>query len=460
MPPALFPQPTTLRRLALLFLVALALLLSVPVALSQDARTITLAEAVELARTQSVAVQQAGFALEQRDAAVAEARGQYYPALSFYTAGGQNYGLSFDETAGQLTQQTTEAFEVGGQAEWTVYDGGERRARLALAQADRSAGAFDQERVRQTAVNDVLRQFYEVVVAGAELEVAQANVEAQRQQLALVDAAIGAGVQPRVERLQQEERLAEAEFVSLEAARSERGAALQLVRLLALDPSGDYRFVAPTAPAGNGAELGLDTADLIEAALEHRSDLRAQEAAVASAEAGLQAARAGRRPSLSLIAGYGTSFTTGTPGGLGPQLGDNRGGVLGFEVGLPLFDRHVTRSRVRAASARVEGLQLTAEEGRRAVALEVREAVLDYDLLVEQLAVAERRLTAAQAALAAETARYRLGATTLPVLAEVRARAVEAEVGLERTRSAVVFQEALIQYRTGTLGLDPPWQSP
>ena len=63
-------------------------------------------------------------------------RAALLPALSVYTAGSQRYGLSFDETAGQLTQQRTEALQIGGQAEWTVYDGGARQAGLAQARAE------------------------------------------------------------------------------------------------------------------------------------------------------------------------------------------------------------------------------------------------------------------------------------------------------------------------------------
>jgi outer membrane protein len=436
---------TTACRLTL----GLALLLAVPAARAQDVRAVTLDEAVALARTQGVAVRQAATGVAEREAAVSEARGRFYPALSAYTAGAQNYGLSFDETAGQLTQQRTEAVQVGGQAEWTVYDGGARRAGLATARADLAAGGYGRERAVQTAVNDVFRQFYEVVAAQAEARIARANVEAQREQLALVDATIAAGVRPRVERLQQDERLAEAELVGLQAERAERGAGLRLVRLLALDPAGSYRFVPPPPGLSPADTADVDVDALVAAALERRPDLRAQEATVAAAEADVRAARAGGRPSLGLVFGYGTSFTTGAEGPFTSQFGSNRGGALGVQVGFPLFDRGVTRSRVRAATARLERARLDAEDARRGAALDVREAVLGHDLLVGEVRVAERRLAAGRASLDAEAERYRLGATTLAALAEVRARAVAAEVGLERARAAVAFQRALIDYRSG-----------
>lgn len=436
--------PMPFRGRLVLLLAALASL----AAGAQDARTITLNEAIERARSQSVAVRQAEALVDEREAAVAEARGRFFPALSVYTAGSQRYGLSFDETAGQLTQQRTEAVQVGTQAEWTVYDGGARRAGLAAARADLASVDYGRVRAEQTAVHRVVEQFYAVAVAQAEARVARETVEAQRQQLALVEATIAAGIRPRVERLQQEERLAEAELVVLQAERAERSASLHLVRLLALDPSGTYQFVPP-AESRPAIPPPIDAEALVTQALAQRTDLRAQEASAAAAEASVRAARAGARPSLALVFGYGTSFTTGAEGGLGPQFGDNRGGALGVQIGVPLFDGTLTRSRVRAATARAERARLDTDEARRTVALDVQQAVLDYQFLLDEARVGERRLAAGQAALEAETERYRLGMTTLAELAEVRARAVAADVGVRRTEAAVAFQRALLAYRTG-----------
>jgi outer membrane protein len=419
-------------------------------------RTITLEEAVALAQSQSVAVRSAALTIEEREAAVAEARGSFLPAVSLYTNSGQNYGLSFDQTTGEVRQTTTEVLDFGAQAEWTVFDGFQRRADLASARADRAVAERQRERVVQTAVHDVLRAYYEVVVQEAALGVAQENLAAVRTQTELVEATISAGTRPAVERLQQAERAAAAELAVVEADRARRLAGLRLVRLLALDPTEDYRFAPPAAPAADTVAARLDAAGLVARALAGRPDVRAQESAVRAAEADARAARSGAWPSVALVAGYGTSFTSGVEAGLFNQFGDNRGGAVGLRLGFPVFDRGVTRARARGADVRLERLRLEEEDRRREVAVEVREAAVDVELLAEQLRVAERRVRAADAALAAEEERYRLGATTLPVLAELRARRTEAVLGRERARYAVAFQRALLAYRTGELDFTDP----
>src|SRR5690606_5726692 len=100
-----------------------ALLALAPAGTRAQARTITLDEAVALARSQSVAVQAAALTVREREAAVAGARGGFLPSVSLYTTGGQRYGLGFDETTGQLTQTTTENVQFGAEAAFTLFDG-------------------------------------------------------------------------------------------------------------------------------------------------------------------------------------------------------------------------------------------------------------------------------------------------------------------------------------------------
>jgi outer membrane protein len=410
-------------------------------------RILTLDEVVALARTQAVAVRQAALEVEAREADLVGARGRRWPALGLYTNASQNYGLAFDQTAGQLTQATTEFASFGTEASWTVFDGYAAAAAVANATASRAEAERQEERARQTAVNEALRLYFEAVTAGAARAIAEENLEAQRQQHRLVAAQIREGLRPQTEIHLQEERLAEAELAVLAAARAERAATLGLVRHLALDPVQAYEVAAPEAVTP--PDLALDEHALVEEALARRADLRAFESAVTAAAADRRAARAGWWPSLALVAGYGTSYTSTDDAGLSTQLDQNRGGSIGLRVGFPLFDQRQTSARARAADVRVRQRELEADDARRQVALEVREAVLDLRVRAEEVRVAERRVAAAEAALAAETERYRLGLTTLAALAEVNARTVEARVGLARARYALLVQRALLDYRVG-----------
>src|SRR5205807_2598354 len=90
-------------------------------------------------------------------------------------------------------------------------------------------------------------------------------------------------------------------------------------------------------------------ADLIARALARRTDLQAEETRVKALEQGVQVASSRYWPTVSLAAGYGSSYTNALPQGLHDQLDEYRNGSVSLNVSIPLFDSGVTRSAVHRA---------------------------------------------------------------------------------------------------------------
>jgi outer membrane protein len=415
---------------------------------AQSPRAITLEEAVRLARTQSASVQQAELEVDVRQAALGQARGQWWPAVEFSTGGSQRHGLSFDQTAGQLTQETTQGADAGLYGSWVVFDGFARQGRIAGAHSERQAAMLRRARAEQAAVHDALSFFFDVSTAGATLEVVEANLEAQERQLDVVEAQVDAGIRPPSEVFLQQERLAEAEMRVLDARRTLQSAQLRLARLLGLDPTLPYEFVAPDPePTGDTTPA----AQAVDQALGRRPDVRAYGAAVAAAAAQVRVARAGVWPTLTLSGNYTTQYSSLRPLDFTDQLDANRAGAFGFRIGIPLFDRGLRSAAARTADARLRQIEIEAEDRRREVAVEVLEAAQQLEVRTQEVVVAERRAVAANAFLEAERDRYQHGVTTLAAVAEASARQVDAEVGRARARYALAVTEVLLQFRMGSL---------
>ena len=129
---------------------------------------------------------------------------------------------------------------------------------------------------------------------------------------------------------------------------------------------------------------------------------------------------------------------------------------LGLSVTIPLFDRFQTRRQVALAEIEVDRRAVTLDRQRRAVATEVRQSVLDYRLAAQRLDATAAQVAAAEAALAAETARYELGAGTLVALEQARSRLTEARAARAQAVYQFVFQRAVIAFSEGALDLDDP----
>ena len=428
-----------------LVLSVLLAVLTVPVPTAQT--VVSLDEALLTARSRTIEVLRADAQVQQARVGVQAVRDRRLPSLSLAAGGGQRYGLSFDQTSGDLTQATVQSLDLGLDARYVLFDGRERRAQARSAEAGLRAAELDRARAEQQAGVAVLQGYLDLALARAARTVAVEDAEAQRQLLSEIEVQVDVGERAAYEVAQQQERVATARAAILAAERSRALAEARLTRILGLDAAGDYTFPTPEAP---DAEPVAPAAALVRQALDGRPDLRAAAAAIEAAEADRRAARAGGLPQVEIGGFVGTSYSSAGEVTFPSQVGDNRSGSLRLSVSVPLFDRGATRERVRLAEARAAALRAEEVDARRGVALEVRERRIEVDALAAQAAVAEVRVRAAEQALDAERARFDAGEATLQAVSLLQARVVEART--ERARLAVEarFQRLLLAVAVGS----------
>jgi outer membrane protein len=212
---------------------------------------------------------------------------------------------------------------------------------------------------------------------------------------------------------------AERDLAKAEAA-LKQAAAIEQTRVLMLDWE-----VAPPAPLDAATLL----ADLLAEAERQRPDLRALQAAAASARAEAQRARAARWPSLSLAANTGRTFF------LEDELSPSTSYSVGVNVSLPLFDGGRLAAEARAAERDAERLQADADSQRSQVSLAVAEAYHDVrHAQAQREGVVIQFDSASESAQAAE-ARYRAGVGSLLEL-------LTAQADLARARQAQAQADA------------------
>jgi outer membrane protein len=471
-----------------------AMLLFGPLALSAavaqpSVQEITFDEALRIGLERNTALRQATNAAEARAYDVSANRAQFLPDLSATIRPTQRYGLAFDQTTGQLDQETTESLDASLSASLNVFNGFRDVATLDRSAHLREASEFGLVRAQQDVLFNVANQFLQVLLNKQLVLIQEENLEAARVQLAQVEALVEGGVRARADVLQQEAQVAQRELEVLRAESDLELAQTRLVQVLQLDPFGNYTFVAPALEAAALDAEPYDLEALLTAALEGRDDLRAQRLEIEAAEAGVRVARSGYYPTVNLFAGYGSSYSSlatqpiggapvvlpvtteggepvligGEPLTFDQPLGreetpfaeqfftDNRGGSVGLSINVPIFDRFVTRAQVQQAELQAANERIVLENLRQDVALQVRQGLLDYRNAAKRLDVTARQVVSAEAALRAEQERYDLGVSTLTELTQARALLVEAQSARAQAVAQFVFQEKLLAYATGSL---------
>jgi len=430
---------------------------------AQDRQTISFEEAIDLALLQNLTLKQAANTVEQQRTAVSDRRMAFVPNLNFSSSTGQNFGRYLDVTENQYFTESTESFSANASSSVNIFTGFRNRASLNQAQFNLEATDLDLERTRQMVVFNVASSFLTLIERQEQVRVQEESLTSQQQQLTQIEEMVRVGARPISDLYQQQAATASAEATLLNAERMLQLGQVSLIAILQLDPFGSYDFVAPAVEDSDLIEQQYDLEQLIRTAFQARPDLLAQELSIDAASEGIRIARSSRLPSVGFGIGYRSQwssarkdFITGETVSFFDQLDVNRGGNYGFSISVPIFDRFSSRNSVQRAQLTYNNQQLVLENLRHDIALQVRQAYLDYLTTLKQLEVTEKQEIAAQQALDAARERYNVGAATLVELTQAQAVYVQAASNRIQARYDFVFQKKLIDYYIGRLNPNEP----
>lgn len=443
----------TLRRAALGAALALVPALAARGQQPQQAsaiRTISFAEALQLAVQRNVAVRQAQATAASTVITAEQSRRALLPDFRFNSSGAQSYGRNFNQNDGQIVTRTIQTMSAGVSSSVTLFDGMKNMASIRQSRSTADASELDATRARQTALYTVAANYVTLVAQREQLTVREQSLAAQRDLEAQVQAFVDAGTRSIADLYAQQAAVASANLDVVQARRALELARLEIIRTLQLDPAGEYDFTAPPL-ADSSITEPLDS--LIARALAHRSDLDAQERRLRAADAAVNAASASKWPTLSLSLGYNTSYSSMSDFGFIDQLDQRRGGAVSLGFSVPIFDKFSTRSATQQAAIQVDNARLALDKQRLEVGLEVRQAWLDLTSAREQLVAAQAQQRSAEMALTASRERYQAGAATLVELAQARTTQVQAATALVNARYNLVLQQTVMAYATGALDL-------
>jgi len=414
------------------------------------ARRIAFDEAVGIALDGNTTLARARNATARDRVAVSQARMAFLPDLRLGVSGSESYTRSPEAADSAETSRWHGSAGATLSSSVVLFNGFANAAELRAARRQAEAGELDMERTRQTVVIDVITGYLGLIAATEQERVRRENRIAQEEQERLVSALVDAGEKPISDLYQQQANVASARLALVEAERSLQLSRLDLVQALQLDPQGEYVFEIPALPETLPGVQPLDARQLIVRAFEQRPDLAALERNRQAARENERVARAGRLPRVSLSADYGTRIAEGG-GDFGEQFNDRQSGSVGLSLSLPLFDRQATSADIQRTGIATDEAQLAVADLRQQVALQVRQALLDWNAAEEQLQAAEAQVRAAQQALDAVRERYEVGAATLYEVTLARADVVSATSTRVNARYNLLWQGRLLDYYVGDL---------
>lgn len=423
------------------------------VALATDGpRLLTLDEAVRTALRQNPEVAEARSRLAEAEARLSAARAFGQPWIrtravyDYWTQDQRLFPATGNGEPGAFGPHVLGAEIV---MNVPLYTGGRLSSEEEASDWNREAASEQVERVQEVLVFEVTALFHTLLAQDEVLRSLDAAVTAMDEQQRTTQDLVEAGKAARVDLLRAEVRRAELHERRLreQSARIVQqrawAALLGLDDAVAPEPEGTLEFNEP--PDCPDAETCM------QRALAQRPDYHATQHAVAAAEASVRAARAGFLPTLSAQASYGGRWL---PGAADVPIGAEDAedvGRIGLVAEVPLFDGHLTTSRVSERRAQLSG----ARERLRKLELQIR---YEVETARTQIVTAgERVQTSRQAVGQAEESfrvvkeKYDLGKGTLTDVLDAQSALVTAEGNYARALADVAMADAQRRLATGEM---------
>ncbi len=342
-------------------------------------------------------------------------------------------------------------------AGWPIYTAGRTDALERAAAADARAIGSEIEAARADLRFEVQRAYWAVATALESVRVLEASLARSDAQLADARARHAVGLVPPSDVLTFEAQRSHDEVQLIEAVNLRESALIDLRRLIGAAPEAPVEladalessrlFPSVTGTGPNPPESAAVSAALIDEALGQRPERQALRFRVDGAEARVQAAATGRRPTIALAGGYDFANPNAR---IFPREATWQ---PSWDVGITASWTFLDGGRTRAETAEAAAGVIAAEERLRdldaTVAAEVRQRVLDLQSNLAAVRAAEDGIRSAAEARRVLGERFAVGVATTTDVLLAQDQLLSAELSRARALAGVRLAEARLQRSLG-----------
>lgn len=406
--------------------------------------TVTLEEAIRLAQQVQPSVVQAQGSVRNAAAQVRAAYGQFLPNINLNTSAGNSFseGVSrTDPVTGAVISGNTSntSVSMGVSANIDLFTGFRRGADIRAAKAQGLAADASLVDAQYQSKLNTTQEFLNALYAAQLVQVREASVRRAEEQLKVAVAKLASGSATRSDSLRSLVTLGNArvQLVDAQAQRAQAEANLgRLIgapgRVAASDDSLFYQVVT-----------NIDTAQLLQEAMNESPRVQSAEASERAARASLSSARSAYWPSLSLGGSYNYSGSSRSDYDLFNQR------QISLSLSWPLFNRFNRERNITTQESAVDVAEAQAGDTRRQVQAALTAQLAELEAARLRIQITQISVRAAQEDLRVQQERYRLGVATIVELLTSQESLAQAEVDAINARFDYLRARAQIEALIG-----------
>ena len=354
----------------------------------------TLRDCIEYALDNNIQIKKSELTADINKTSLLQSKLNVLPSIN----GSTNYTFSSGRTDNgefEYVNTNTESASFSLQSGVTLFNGFQKFNTIKQNQYNYLASKYDSDKMRDD-ISLMLAQAYLNVLFSMELvDKSRVQLDVTEQQIRNTQKLVDAGTLPKGNLLEIQSQYASEEVTLINAENRLNLAYLDLMQLLELPASEDFRIEKPQLEITKDINF-LTTEQIFGYSVLHLPQIKSAELRYKSASKGLAIARGARSPQISAFMGWRTNYydqihiynqatTPWTDLGIKPfkdQYKDNQSKYLQFSLNIPIFNgfsvsSNITRAKIQEKTAEYD-LQLTKNTVRKNIEQAFSDAIAAY----------------------------------------------------------------------------------
>ena len=447
---------------------------------------LSLRECVDIALENNISVKQSELNTRISEISKNESKLDLLPNLNASGTHGYNWGQTIDPFTNQFATNRVRSNRFGLSSSAVLFSGFQKMNTIEQNKFNFLASEQDLSKVRNDISLSVANGYLQVLLAEKLLTIAEQQVKATKLQYDRIEQLVEVGQLAQNSFLDIKSQLANDELGRISRLNDVQFAKLQLKQLLNLpaDQVLAIQDINTDEIEGSLGKLQKSSA-LFETAVENLPEIKAAEYRLKSAEKGLQIARGGYSPQISVNASYGTGYSganrqpvgdpvftgndvigfTETTGenvvaprfafdefqtkSFNDQLADNVNKSVSVSLVIPLFNGNKTRNGAKRSEINTAISRLSVDNAKNVLRQDIERSHNDAVAALKSYEASSNAFEASQLSFANAEARFAQNLINASEFEDIKTRFVSAQNELARAKFTYLFRLKVLQFYNG-----------
>lgn len=381
---------------------------------------------IDYALEQNITIRKNRVTAESTQIDVKTAKAALFPSLSFSTSQ-QVTNTPYQETTNRVSgseifssnKKTSYDGSYGLNASWTLYNGSKRLKTIQQEQLNNQVAQLDVATSENTIRESIAQIYIQILYAAESVKVNENTLEVSIAQRDRGQQLLNAGSIAKSDLAQLEAQVSTDRYQLVTAQATLQDYKLQLKQLLELDGENEMNVYLPALSDENVLTLLPSKKEVYVSALTLRPEIEAGKLNVEASELGIDIAKAGYFPTISLTAGIGSNNVSSSDFTFGEQIKNGWKNSIGLSVSVPIFNNRQTKSAVQKAKLQYETSMLSLLEEQKTLYKTIEGLWLDANSAQQRYAAANEKLKSTQISYELISEQFNLGMkNTIELLTE------------------------------------------